>query len=48
MAIFLNLVIPAEWGPETVKEIEEKMQQEKEAIRDGFIQNSVQDPLERI
>lgn len=48
MAIFLNLVIPAEWGPETVKEIEEKMRQEKEAIRDGFIQNSVQDPLERI
>ncbi|KAI7906531.1 permease family-domain-containing protein [Cokeromyces recurvatus] len=41
MAIFLNLVIPAEWGPETVKELEEKKKREREAIRDGFINNSI-------
>ncbi|CAO3666804.1 unnamed protein product [Rhizopus stolonifer] len=50
MSIFLNLVIPAEWGSETMKEIEEKKREEREAIRDGFINHSIQEdnPLERI
>lgn len=50
MSIFLNLVIPAEWGPETMKEIEEKKREEREAIRDGFINHSIQEdnPLESI
>ncbi|GAN08690.1 purine permease [Mucor ambiguus] len=41
MAIFLNLVVPAEWGPETMKELEEKEKLERDEIRDGFIHNSV-------
>jgi NCS2 family nucleobase:cation symporter-2 len=41
MAIFLNLVVPAEWGPETMKELEEKERLERDEIRDGFIHNSV-------
>ncbi|KAG2213024.1 permease family-domain-containing protein [Mucor mucedo] len=43
MAIFLNLVVPAEWGPETMKELEEKERLELEQLRDGFIHNSVVD-----
>ncbi|KAG0747877.1 hypothetical protein G6F16_001640 [Rhizopus arrhizus] len=50
MAIFLNLIVPAEWGPETMKEIEDKKRMEREAIRNGFINDSIQEdnPLERI
>lgn len=43
MAIFLNLVIPAEWGPETMKELEEKERLERDQVRDGFIHSSVVD-----
>ncbi|KAI9260795.1 permease family-domain-containing protein [Sporodiniella umbellata] len=50
MSIFLNLVIPSEWGPETMKEIEKKKREETDAIRDGFIHHSIREdnPLEQI
>ncbi|KAI9480939.1 MAG: permease family-domain-containing protein [Benjaminiella poitrasii] len=50
MAIFLNLVIPAEWGPETMKELEEKEKREREEIRDGFINHSITEehPLDEL
>ncbi|KAI8980999.1 permease family-domain-containing protein [Pilobolus umbonatus] len=47
IAIFLNLIVPQEWGPETIQEIEEREKEEREHIRDGFRHNSVdEDPLE--
>ncbi|KAI8084293.1 permease family-domain-containing protein [Gilbertella persicaria] len=48
MAIFLNLVIPTEWGPETAKEQAEKERKERDEIRDGFINSSIneENPLQ--
>ncbi|KAL0083605.1 permease family-domain-containing protein [Phycomyces blakesleeanus] len=40
MAIFLNLVVPAEWGPETMQEIDELNQKERDEIRNGFLTSS--------
>jgi NCS2 family nucleobase:cation symporter-2 len=50
LAIFLNLVVPPEWGPETVQEIEEKERLERDQLRDGFIHSSVNEdhPLEEL
>lgn len=50
MAIFLNLVIPGEWGPETAKEMEAKERAERDEIRNGFITQSVSGdlPLENL
>ncbi|KAF7729357.1 hypothetical protein EC973_004613 [Apophysomyces ossiformis] len=39
MAIFLNLVVPKEWGPETLQELEAKEKEERDQIRDGFIRS---------
>lgn len=50
MAIFLNLVVPAEWGPETVQELEERERRERDQLRDGFIHHSANEehPLEEL
>jgi NCS2 family nucleobase:cation symporter-2 len=47
ISILLNLVIPAEWGPETVKEIEERERQERDKLREG-LQHSEDHPLEEL
>jgi NCS2 family nucleobase:cation symporter-2 len=47
ISIFLNLVIPAEWGPETVKEIEERERKERDKLREG-LQHSEEHPLEEL
>ncbi|KAI9499003.1 permease family-domain-containing protein [Zychaea mexicana] len=43
MAIFLNLVVPQEWGPETMQETEEQKKKELEEIREGFVRSNVSD-----
>ncbi|KAI8984460.1 permease family-domain-containing protein [Mycotypha africana] len=50
MAIFLNLVVPHEWGTETLKEIEEKERLERDKIREGFINSTLDEehPLEQL
>ncbi|GAA5805586.1 permease family-domain-containing protein [Helicostylum pulchrum] len=50
LAIFLNLVVPPEWGPETVQEIEERERRERDQLRDGFIHHSANEdhPLEEL
>ena len=45
-AIFLNLVVPQEWGPETMKETDEKRKKELEEIREGFVQTNTKDDQE--
>lgn len=42
-AIFLNLVVPREWGTETLQEIEEKKKKEREEIREGFVRSNTLD-----
>ncbi|KAI7859300.1 permease family-domain-containing protein [Circinella umbellata] len=46
VAIFLNLVVPQEWGPETIKESDEKRKKELEEIREGFVQTNTKDDQE--
>lgn len=40
MAIFLNLVVPHEWGPQTLQQEEEEKKKEREAIREGFMRTN--------
>ncbi|KAI9313156.1 permease family-domain-containing protein [Dichotomocladium elegans] len=40
MAIFLNLVVPCEWAPETLKQEEEIKRKHLEEIREGFIRTN--------
>ncbi|KAI8149983.1 permease family-domain-containing protein [Fennellomyces sp. T-0311] len=43
MAIFLNLVVPYEWGPETVQETDEQKRKELDEIREGFVKSNTLD-----
>lgn len=45
-AIFLNLVVPHEWGTETMQELEEKKKKEREEIREGFSKTNTVDETE--
>lgn len=41
LCIFLNLVVPNEWFPETLAEEEEKRRKEIDEIRNGFLQSDI-------
>ncbi|CAO3590376.1 unnamed protein product [Absidia cylindrospora] len=41
LAIFLNLVVPQEWGSASLAEEEEKKRQEMDQVRDGFLKSDV-------
>ena len=40
MAIFLNLVVPHEWGPETMQETEDQKRKQLDEIREGFVRSN--------